>query len=378
MMHPMSRAWTLRVIYAGLSGIAALLAACGADPDDATNTAISTTPPADSSAPSATSNPVDATTPGATAATVATSHAADATPPATAPATNVVAADVPYLTMNGTDLALDVYSTSGAGQRPVIVAFHGLSTALKDAETVTVVAEAAAEAGFVVFVPSWIAGDPLPIDVETIAELRAAGSCAVAFAQEHATMYGGDPSNTVTYGFSAGTGPAFTTAVAPAGTPIAGCATDAPPRPVGGVVVGEGETFWQSENFDAAFDEGLAAMQDEVTTLIDPASWSDDVDAEFVVWAASDGTAPRPIDDPADQAGWLAQRDPDGSIRADLDRVGAFDDDVIDYLDGARLLELRLAEAGFEVSFDRHPGGHDTLDKVPQLIESIAAAAGEA
>ena len=33
---------------------------------------------------------------------------------------------------------------------------------------------------------------------------------------------------------------------------------------------------------------------------------------------------------------------------------------------------------GFDVSFDEYPGGHDTRDKVPQLIESIAAASGEA
>lgn len=374
------------MIGASMVAFAALVAACGDGADDAASTSSSPAPTTDASTiPDTTGDPVngvpvddDTATSGVTTVDVASSVTAEVTTIETAPARNRVAADVPYLTMNGVDLALDVYATGDSGARPVVVAFHGVSPVLKDAETVTVVADAAAEAGFVVFVPSWITGAPPPIGVGTISDLRAAGSCAVAFAQESAAAYGGDPSNTVTYGFSAGTGPAFTTAVAPATTPIPGCATDASPQPVGGVVVGDGETFWESQPFDAAFAAELTAMQDEVAVLIDPTRWSDQLEAEFVVWAASEGTAPRPIDDPADQSGWLAQRDPDGSIRSDLDRLGAFDDDVIDYLDGGRLLELRLAESGFDVSFDEYPGGHDTRDKVPQLIESIAAASGEA
>lgn len=70
-------------------------------------------------------------------------------------------------------------------------------------------------------------------------------------------------------------------------------------------------------------------MQVEVAGLVDPTPWPSDLEAEF------------PLD-----SGWLAQRDPDGSIRADLDQLNQLEDGTISNSDAARLLELRLATAG--------------------------------
>ena len=180
---------------------------------------------------------------------------------------------------------------------------------------------------------------------------------------------------TVVYGFSAGTGPALAAALDPSEGPIAGCEASTPPSPVAGVVLGDGEYFWQSEAFDGAFAAEPAAMQAAVAAFTEPASWPDDLDATFFLWAAADGTAPRATGDPWDEVGWLAQRDPGGSIRSDLARLDQLADGVVSYIDSAELLGLRLAEADHDVTVTIPPGGHTIEDKVPQLVEWLAAAA---
>ena len=283
--------------------------------------------------------------------------------------------DVHYLTMNGIELFMDVYTPMGDGPWPVVVAFHGLSSALKDASTNTVVAEEAAARGMVVFAPSWIAGEPFPLTIEDITMLNQAANCSVAFAQQHAPDYRGNPARTVVYGFSAGAGPALVAALEPSTATVPGCQTAAVPDPVVGVVLGDGEYFFHSENFDGAFRADPAPMQAEVASWTDPASWPADLDAEFYLWAAADGTAQRAFADPWDPAGWLAQRDPTGAIRRDLDRLGALEDGIVSNIDSAKLLRLKLAEAGIEATLDEYPGGHTTLDKAAELVDHLEAAA---
>jgi hypothetical protein len=77
----------------------------------------------------------------------------------------------------------------------------------------------------------------------------------------------------------------------------------------------------------------------------------------------------------SDESGWFAQRDPDGSIREDLDQLGQLEDGTITYIDAGQLLALRLSEAGIEVTLDEYPGGHTTHDKVPELVGYLQAAA---
>ena len=119
----------------------------------------------------------------------------------------------------------------------------------------------------------------------------------------------------------------------------------------------------------------LEAMQARVATIVDPSLWPTDMETRFFLWFADYGTAPRYFDDPWDETGWLAQRDPDGSIRDDLDRLGQLDDGVISFIDEAQFMALRLEEAGIEVTLDNYPGGHSTLDKVPELVGYLIDAA---
>ena len=284
--------------------------------------------------------------------------------------------DLAYMTVGGGELRMDVYTPTSPGPWPVVVAFHGRSDQGKDASSNSAVAEAAAAAGMLVYAPTWYSGDPFPITIDDIEGLADAGNCAVAYAQQHAADHGGDPARTVTYGFSAGTSPALAAALAPSGVAVDGCNARTPPGRVTGVVLGDGEYFWQSEAFDDAFRQDLDAMQASVASFTEPAAWPDALDARFYLWAAEDGTAPRATADPWDPAGWLAQRDPTGSIREDLERLDQLADGVVSYIDSAQLLRLRLAEAGRDVTLTIEPGGHTVDDKVPRLVEWLTSAAG--
>jgi acetyl esterase/lipase len=281
--------------------------------------------------------------------------------------------NVPYMTIDGREVYLDIYSPNSDGPWPVVVAFHG--SGARDAMTTYRVATEAAAQGMLVFTPSWHGEFAYPIGAEVFDVLRQVASCAVAFTQQRAAEFGGDPNRTAAYGFSAGYMPAMWVALAPAEGPIPGCATDASPTQVNGVVAGDGVGFLYTDTFDGAFDADPEAMQAHGEVFVDPAVWPSDLDAKFFLWAAGDGTLPRTVGDVTDETGWFAQRDPTGSIRADLERLGQLEDGVITLVDAGRLMADRLTSAGLEVTLDEYPGGHTTLDKVPELIGYMQAAA---
>ena len=72
----------------------------------------------------------------------------------------------------------------------------------------------------------------------------------------------------------------------------------------------------------------------------------------------------------------LSQQDPTGSLGSDLERLGGLEDGVVSLVDAAEVMADRLESAGLEVTLDEYPGGTDTLDKVPELVEYMRAAAG--
>ncbi len=358
------RALLFGLIVAGLG-----LAACGGGGDSAETTTTAVSASATTTAPTTSSTTTTTEAPATTAAATTTS-AAEA-------ATFTEISDMVYMTINGVDLLMDVYTPAGDGPWPVVVAFHGLDSHVKDSENTIPVAEAAADHGMVVFTPTWIDFSPslFPFTVETFNTWKDTANCAVAFAQQTAADHGGDPANTVVHGFSAGVGPALFASLQPSGEPIPGCETDVAQAPVVGVVLGDGEYFLHSENFDDAFQVDPDAMQAEVAALVDPASWPAVLDADYFLWIPENDTAARPIGDASDESGWLASRDPDGSIRSDLDQLNQLEDGIISNSDAARLLELRLSTAGIEATLDEYPGGHTTTDKLPEIVGYLRAAA---
>ncbi len=328
---------------------------------------------ADSTAPSTSST---TTTTASAAATTATAATTDST---TAGAPFTKTTDLLYMSQNGVELLMDVYVPAGEGPWPVVVSFHGLDSNVKDELSTVAVAEAAAADGMLVFTPTWIVFDPppFPITVDTFRGFTAAANCAVAFAQVSAADLGGDPGTTVLNGFSGGAGAALLAALEPSESPIPGCETDASPSLVKGAVLGDGEYFLHSENFESAFEADLEAMQAEVAFMNVATYWPAGLEAKFFMWVAASGTGSRPFEDPSDESGWLALRDPDGSIRADLERLSQLEDGIISNVDAAQLLALRLTEAGFEATVDEYPGGHTTLDKLPEIVGYLRAAAAK-
>jgi acetyl esterase/lipase len=282
-----------------------------------------------------------------------------------------------YLDLDGDVLDMDVYVPTGDGPWPILVTFHGNSAEAQNSRSNTVVAEEAAARGMLVFAPSWIPPDPFPLGYDDIQDLAAAGRCAVAFAQEKAPEFGGDPRRTAVHGFSAGTGPAHSVAIDPPATPTPGCVSDLVPSRVSAVALSDGEYFFHSAPFDGAFVANPVEMQDRVGAWIDHDRWPPDLGAEFYLWAAEEGTAPRLLDDTGDGAGWLALRDPDGTIRADLGRLGRVDDGIVDDADSAALLSDRLAAAGLGVEFETFAGGHRTDDKAGAIVDEIERMLGK-
>jgi acetyl esterase/lipase len=337
-----------------------LAAACSGDSEPTTvpDTTLAFAATTTTLAPSTTA---PATTAAATTTTIAVTTTAEG--PAFTETSDLV-----YMTVGGADLLIDVYTPAGDGPWPVAVLFHGLDSALKDGPDTTLIAEEAAAEGLMVFTPSWLAL-PFDFNLATYQSWVRVANCALAFAQHDAAARGGDPTNTVVHGFSGGIGPSLIASTQQIADPIPGCSTDEPPTPVAGVVLGDGTYFLHDPNFDPVFDSDLVAMQAEVAKLIDPTTWPSDVDAEFFLWIPESDTVPRVVDD-----AWLDQRDPDGSIRADLDQLGQLDDSSISNRDNAFLLEFRLAAAGFTVTLDEYPGGHTTADKVPDLVGYLKTA----
>jgi enterochelin esterase-like enzyme len=349
--------------------LALITASCssGSEPaaDDSTTTA-----PTSSSTTAATGAP------GTTSAETTTS-ASEVTSSSSSPeAAFTKTSDIVYMTVNGDDLLINVYTPVGDGPWPVVVAFHGLDSNMKDGTDTTQIAEEAATRGMLVYAPSWLDlnATPFPFTRDVFDTWRAVTNCALAFAQQHAASHGGDAASTVIYGFSAGAGASLIASVEPTMGPIGGFATDASAIPAIGVVLGDGEYFLHSENFEAAFDTDLEAMQAEVASLVDPTSWPPDLNAKFYLWIAQDGTGRRGFADPYDDGGWLALRDPTGSIRADLERLDQLGDGVISNIDAGQLLQLRLEEAGLDVTLDQYPGGHTVGNKVPELVDYFEAA----
>jgi len=332
-----------------------------------------------SSGPGLSDSTVPSTSPSTTAAAATIATTAARTDSTAAEAAFTETTDLVYMNQNGVELLMDVYVPVGDGPWPVVVAFHGLDSNVKDELSTVAVAEAAAAEGMLVFTPTWIVFDPppFPLTVDTFRGFTAAANCAVAFAQQSAPDLGGDPATTVLHGFSGGAGAALLAAVEPSDTAIAGCETNASPTLVNGAVLGDGEYFLHSENFETAFESDLEAMQTEVALMNEAANWPPGLNAKFFLWVAASGTGSRGIGDPTDESGWLAMRDPDGSIRADLERLNQLEDGIISNVDAAQLLVLRLTEAGFEATVDEYPGGHTTLDKLPEIVGYLRAAASK-
>jgi len=287
-----------------------------------------------------------------------------------------VARDIVYLESGGYEYLVDVYIPAGEGPWPVVVALHG-GTVYKNDRFTTAIAIAAADAGMLVFAPNYVAAWPSPfaMNADIARQMSRVQRCALAFAQQEAVGYGGDSDRTVVYGSSAGASTGAQLVLGPNVDAAPGCMTDDPPTVPIGAVLGDAEYFNHGTWWDGAFDEDIEAMQALVAETVDPAAWAAELPERFRLWAAKAGSFPRSFDDPWDADGWFAQRDPDGTIRDDLDELGQLDDNVISYIDEGLLLTTRLRQAGIDATFETFAGDHSTLP-VPEIVAYLLDAAG--
>ena len=170
-----------------------------------------------------------------------------------------VTEDIPY-TSEG---AVDVYAPAEGSGWPVAVHFHGGQSS---PEANQPLAEAIAEQGVVVFVPSWRSLGPDEGSQDTI--------CALGFAAERAGEYGGDVARVVPSGYSSGGFTALTHAFMgnDPPLPVTDCEVDPAIDLPEAVVVGGAPVFAAQWARDGLFDANpaWASLTPEQIDAFDP------------------------------------------------------------------------------------------------------------
>ncbi len=269
---------------------------------------------------------------------------------------------------DGMQHVLRVYTPATEdGPWPVAVMIHGAGGGMAPAPSEV------ARQGVVVFVPvwrlpSWASAKATRADATaTSAQL----ACAVRFARAEAELYGGDPSNLTLYGHSAGAMIASLVAFSDPGVPE-GCVV--PPGPVvpDNLVVFEGDWLLMGDpHWDNLLREDPRVME-----AVTP-------------WEYLDAGARMPVhildsDDPSfvdyeyrtteGVGGWLALRDPTGTFRRKLARLGALDDGVVSEREAQRLLYDQLQSLGYQATFHDLPdSSHSFLSEagVQVVVDAI-------
>ena len=91
------------------------------------------------------------------------------------------------------------------------------------------------------------------------------------------------------------------------------------------------------------------------------------------LWATSWSGNSNEVDDPPAEGSWIWSRDPGADLIEDLAAVDAFDDGLITFGDNARLMRLRMAQAGIDVSLHEIDNSgyaldDDTFERVVSFI----------
>jgi acetyl esterase/lipase len=273
---------------------------------------------------------------------------------------------------DGTQHVLRVYAPATEdGPWPVAVMIHGLGGGMAPT------ASEVADHGVVVFVPTW--AEPRWTSAGTArAQANAIYeqiACAVVFARADAERYGGDPSNLTLYGHSAGAGIASIVALSEPEVPE-GCVARSGSVVPDNLVLFEGDWLVVGSSF---WDD-LLREDPRVMDTFTPWSYLDEASRMPVHILDSDDTGFVEYKyRAAEGAGrWLALRDPTGTFRRSLEKLGAFDDGELSERDVQRLLLRRLKGLGYEATFHNLPdSSHNFLSEagVQVVVDAILQAA---
>lgn len=241
---------------------------------------------------------------------------------------------------------VDLFVPKGEGPWPVAIAYHADPT-YNTKSTMYQLGSSLADAGVLTFIPNW-GGSGLRTPDE-LREWAAGGKCTYWYAAEHAPLVGGDPNDITLIGFSGGVNHALNLTRS-GGDEAPDCASSPSPVEASALVLFEGD-YYSSPWWDSA----LAA---DPTLYEDLAIWTDlgeyesgplhvlvDLWTRDSVYKVMTLLSDKTMDE------YLALREPDGGLEADLGRLGAMDDGDIDLIEMSKLFQLRATEAGLEVTW---------------------------
>jgi acetyl esterase/lipase len=301
-----------------------------------------------------------------------------ATPPG-ASGSSVVAQDLEYASQDPdgpwSPHLMDIYA-SGKGQGlPLVVIFHG-GALRKGGSAYPRIAEDLVARGAVVASADWTDRAPAALlDMgESLDAIVARGqqtvdemACAVDFAVSQAPKYGADPTRLVLVGHSAGANMTSMLGLGP-NNPFPGCAAPDVQWAPRGLMLWEGD--WLAADPAGDWDSFGDDLGTTVLETVTPWGLLARAPAIPVVFAVSDTSrrAMRRCGD-TETVDWLAMRDPDGSLEARLDAVGATDDGCIDAGEADDVLADAMAEQGIpaEVMALRDPTTTHTHLAAPDL-----------
>lgn len=330
-----------------------LLPGCG-DTDDA---AAGTTLAATTTTAAATTTTVEATT--------TTTSATTTQPPTTTTTVAVATAmdkGVVYHTDAEGDWTADVFYPTGDGPWPLVVV-------IPPSMSLDYVGRELAERGVVAVVAdSWtIVGwvDPAP---HLYGEMDRA-ACVVGWAQAHAADYNADPEATTVDGYSGGAMAATWAGLGLADDTM--CDYPISTLPVG-LVAGESQFLFQHERWDESFASGDPEPLATVDGFFNADRWNVSPDLQVALWSAAKPMGEtRAVENPPDADSWIWLREAATPVVDDLAAPGAFDDERIDWVDNALLMEQRMQQAGVNVQNDVYDIGHTYTEEVFDLIMSI-------
>ena len=272
--------------------------------------------------------------------------------------------DLVYLSDEHGDWTLRVFYPDAAGPWPLVVvvppgqsvSYAGEEIARRGAVAVVADAWARPEA--------WVSDPALHLYGEMD---RAA--CVVGWAQAHAADYGADPARTTVDGYSGGAMAAAWAGLGQADD--SRCPNEIQQLPVG-LVLGESQFLFHNGRWDPFFETDDPEPAATLAGLIDPTRWVVSPDLRVALWSAERPIGEtRAIDNPPGPDSWVWPRDTASPFVADLERLGALDDGLVDWADNADLMADRMRDAGVDVTNDTFPVPHSYTADVYELILSI-------
>ena len=303
---------------------------------------------------------------------------------------DVVYQSVPGSTDPNATKRLDIYAPTGRQGGPAVVLFHGAGYS-KDGDReaapgapyiLAEMAKALAARGAVAFVATWrnFVYDAPPLAAEAMraqfSEDADAGACAAAYALVHAREYGADPDTLVLFGHSAGSNVAAMTGLTERG-PLPGCAVPLAPFTADGLVLWEGNWLLSEDGYDD-YGASLPTLLEAFTPWAHLAT-APRVPVDLVTTRGMRRAAYRMVWSADADGGYLALRDPDGSLRLAerFASIGATDDREIDAGEVDQVLGAAMREAGLDAAvIQLEHGDHGGLDEdQPLVVDEILAIA---